>query len=338
MALDEFALIRRYFHRRELTEPAPAEVVAGIGDDCALLSVNAGQELAVSMDLLLEGVHFPRQCDARLVAQRALRVNISDLTAMGAEPVCFTLGLSLPEARHEWLQAFSEGLADVASETGCVLVGGDVTRGPLSVCMQVHGRVPEGKALRRSGAMPGDDVYVTGTLGDAAAALPLVLENPASRAAPYTGLTPEQRAGLEEAYYRPGLQIRWALALRGLASAAIDLSDGLSSDLSHILEASAAGAVISLDRLPLSPVYRRVVPEEQQWSMAVSGGDDYGLCFTAPRVSRNRIEALSDDLDVMVTRIGHITPDAGLRWLEPDGNERTMASGGYRHFGGSDTE
>lgn len=330
MALDEFALIRRYFARRDLVAPAPAGLVAGIGDDCALLSMEPARELAFSMDLLVEGVHFPPGCDPRLLGQRALRVNLSDLAAMGAEPVCFTLGLALPEVDETWLEGFSQGLAEVAIEGGCVLVGGDVTRGPLTICIQVHGEVPQGRALRRNGAAPGDDVYVTGTLGDAAAALPWILEGNRSGEA----LPRDTVAALRDAYYRPALQIRNGLALRGLASAAIDLSDGLASDLQHILDASDAGATIELERLPLSPAFRRAVPEQEHWPLAVQGGDDYGLCFTAPGGSRDPVEAVLGDLGAVVHRIGRIEAEPGLRWLGPDGVLRTMDKGGYRHFSG----
>lgn len=330
MALDEFALIRRYFSRQDLASPAPAGLVAGIGDDCALLSMDPAHELAFSMDLLVEGVHFPKGCDPRLLGQRALRVNLSDLAAMGAEPVCFTLGVALPGADEPWLDAFSRGLTEVAIESGCVLVGGDVTRGPLTLCIQVHGTVPRGRALRRNGAAPGDDVYVTGTLGDAAAALPWILEESGRGET----LPPDTVAALRDAYYRPALQIRNGLALRGLASAAIDLSDGLASDLQHILEASDAGATIELERLPLSEAFRRAVPEPERWSLAVQGGDDYGLCFTAPGVSRDHVETVLGDLGAAVYRIGRIEAEPGLRWLGPDGAPRTMDKGGYRHFSG----
>ncbi|MEX1197742.1 MAG: thiamine-phosphate kinase [Pseudohongiellaceae bacterium] len=331
MALDEFALIQRYFARRDLTAPAPAGLVAGIGDDCALLWMDPADELAFSMDLLVEGVHFPTDCDARLLGQRALRVNLSDLAAMGAEPLCFTLGLVLPEADEPWLEAFSRGLAEVAQESACVLVGGDVTRGPLTICIQVHGKVPRGRALRRSGAAPGDDVYVTGTLGDAAAALPFILDQRGGHVQrlPYDTVT-----ALRKAYYSPVLQIRHGLALRGLASAAIDLSDGLASDLQHILDASDAGATIELGRLPLSAAFRQAVPEQEHWPLAVRGGDDYGLCFTAPAVSRNRVETLLEDLGAVVHRIGCVDAEPGLRWLGPDGTARNMGKGGYRHFSG----
>ncbi|MGM0632130.1 MAG: thiamine-phosphate kinase [Pseudomonadota bacterium] len=330
MALDEFALIRRYFERRELVEPAPDGLVAGIGDDCALLSVSPADELAFSMDLLVDGVHFPRDCDPRLLGQRALRVNLSDLAAMGAEPLCFTLGLALPRADECWLEAFSQGLAEVAVESGCVLVGGDVTRGPLTLCIQVHGTVPAGQALRRDGAVVGDDVYVTGTLGDAAAALPLL---GAVHRADH-GLAEATVAALHEAYYQPALQLTVGQALRGLVSAAIDLSDGLASDLQHILTASGAGATIELDRLPLSAAFLDAVEEEERWPMAIGGGDDYGLCFTAPQSSRRKLEnALGTEV---VRRIGRIETEPGLRWRAPDGTLRPMKRHGYRHFSGSD--
>lgn len=329
MALDEFALIRRFFARPELARPEPAELVAGIGDDCALLALQAGDELAISMDMLVEGVHFPRDCEPGQLGQRSLRVNLSDLAAMGAEPVCFTLGLALPQADEKWLEAFSLGLAAVASEGGCPLVGGDVTRGPLTVCIQVHGRVPRGRALRRSGAAVGDDIYVTGTLGGAAAALPLITGK-----TPPDSLNEDEAARLRDAYYRPRLQIRNGLALRGLASAAIDVSDGLASDLQHILDASGTGASVELADLPLSTAFCQSVPLEDQWPLAVRGGDDYCLCFTAPRISRDHVEAVLGDLGAPLHRIGRVETGPGLRWLAPDGIERQLDAAGYRHFSG----
>ena len=333
MALDEFALISRFFRRQELVTPEPRGLVAGIGDDCALLTVHPGQELAFSMDLLVEGVHFPAGCDARQLGQRALRVNLSDLAAMGAEPVCFTLGLALPQADEDWLDAFSFGLSEVVRESGCTLVGGDVTRGPLTVCIQVHGTVPAGTALRRDGAVPGDDIYVTGTLGDAAAALPLVLGDKGQA----ENLSPDAITALQEAYYRPALQIRCGQALRGVATAAIDLSDGLASDLPHILDASGVGASIDLGRLPMSDVFRAVVPESDQWSLATSGGDDYRLCFTAPRSARDAVQSLVAVADSGIHRIGRVESSPGLRWQAPDGSVVRMNEGGYRHFSRNDS-
>lgn len=327
MALDEFGLIRRYFATTDIGFSVPGVALGG-GDDCALLQLEPDEQLAISMDILQEGVHFPAGCEASELAQRALRVNLSDLAAMGAQPLCFTLGLSLSGVNEDWLEGFSQGLARVAEVFGCPLVGGDVTRGPLSICIQVHGRLPRGQALRRDTAAAGDLVYVTGTLGDAAAALPLVTGEGGA-----TETTSEQRDHLLRAYYRPEPQVRAGMVLRGQASAAIDLSDGLASDLGHILTASDVGAEIELDRLPLSDVFRDIVPVGRQALLALQGGDDYQLCFTVPPARSARVEDSLAACGIRATRIGRLTAaENGIHWLNADGTENRQVTGGYRHF------
>ena len=330
MASDEFDIIRRYFQRSELAFASPG-VALGIGDDCALLRVRPAQELVISMDLLQEGVHFLPGSDPYLLGQRALLVNLSDLAAVGAQPFCFTLGLSLPFADPHWLERFSAGLAAVAGAHACPLVGGDTTachpqRGALTVCVQVHGTVPQGAALLRSGAHEGDMIYVTGTLGDAAAGL-LLLQNPEQS----DRLSPEQRQALIDAFYLPESRVRAAQRLRQLASAAIDISDGLASDLGHIARASGLGAVVTVDALPLSEAFRALIPQADQLALALGGGDDYELCFTVPSDQTEMLEQQMREAGTPVTCIGYSVPGEGIRW-QRDGETLDLQVRGYNHF------
>ncbi len=316
MALGEFDLIARYFS--DLGQ-APG-VVLGVGDDCALLEVPTGQQLAVSLDTLVEGVHFPADADPEAVGWRALAVNLSDLAAMGATPAWLTLGLTLPEADPEWLEGFSRGLAELARHAGVQLVGGDTTRGPRCLSLQVHGWVPAGQALRRDGARPGDLIYVTGTLGDSAAGL-----------AQWQNQRPDPDPWLAQRFMRPEPRLAWGQRLRGLASAAIDLSDGLVSDLGHILQRSGVAARVERERLPLSRPLREAVAYEQALTWALSGGEDFELCFTLPPERRKALEALGKLDGVGCTCIGVIDAGDGLRVLDAAGAPcETLA--GYRHF------
>ncbi len=330
MASDEFDIIRRYFQRSELAFAAPG-VALGIGDDGALLRVGPGQELVMSMDLLQEGVHFLPETDPFLLGKRVLLVNLSDLAAMGAQPVCFTLALSLPHVDSLWLERFSAGLGVVASAHTCPLVGGDTTacppeRGALTVCIQVHGSVPQGAALLRSGAHEGDMIYVTGTLGDAAAGLMLLQGRAQAERA-----TPAQREALIEAFHLPESRVRAALRLRQLASAAIDISDGLASDLGHIARASGLGAVVNVDALPLSEAFRSLIPEQERLALALSGGDDYELCFTVPSDHTEMLEQQMREAGTPVACIGHIAAGQGVRW-QRDGEILDLKVRGYNHF------
>ncbi|MES3008000.1 MAG: thiamine-phosphate kinase [Pseudomonadota bacterium] len=330
MASDEFDIIRRYFQRSELAFAAPG-VALGIGDDAALLRVGPGQELVMSMDLLQEGVHFLADSDPYLLGQRVLLVNLSDLAAMGAQPVCFTLALSLPHADPHWLERFSAGLGVVASAHACPLVGGDTTachpdRGALTVCIQVHGRVSQGAALLRSGAQEGDMIYVTGTLGDAAAGLMLLQGKADDQRA-----TPAQRQALIDAFHLPESRVRAALQLRQQASAAIDISDGLASDLGHIARASGLGAVVNVDALPLSHAFRALIPEEERLALALGGGDDYELCFTVPSDHTEMLEQQMREAGTPVACIGHMVAGQGVRW-QRDGETVDLSVRGYNHF------
>jgi thiamine-monophosphate kinase len=277
----EFEIVRRYFDR-----PAKGAVL-GVGDDAALLRPGAGMELAVSTDSLLEGRHFRAGADARKLGHKALAVNLSDMAAMGATPRWATLALALPEADESWLAAFAEGFFALGSRFGVDLVGGDTTRGPLSICVTILGEVPAGRALRRSGAAPGDDVWVSGELGGAA----LGLAKPEIAAAAKRLDEPEPRVALGQ-------------RLLGVASAAIDVSDGFAQDLGHILEASGLGAVVEMDSLPCSPEVKRIKEKKAHHKLILSGGDDYELAFTASARQRGRIAALSKELALALTRVG----------------------------------
>jgi len=330
MATDEFDIIRRHFNRAELAFTR-AGVALGIGDDCALVAPQPGMVLAMSMDLLQEGVHFLPGSDPYLLGQRTLLVNLSDLAAMGAEPLCFTLGLGLAPQPDSWLERFSAGLAAVAAAHDCPLVGGDLIasephRAATTVCIQVHGQVPAGAAIRRSGAKEGDLVFVTGTLGDAAAGL-RVLKGQLQGA----GDDLQYHQPLADAFFVPPSRVAAGLALRGQATAAIDISDGLVSDLGHILQASGVGAAIALEQLPLSPAFRACIDDTEQLPLAVAGGDDYELCFTAPAARRDAIEAALAAIDVPLRCIGRIEQQPGLRWTLQN-KPVLLKAEGYNHF------
>lgn len=325
MPLTEFQIIDRYFKHATAARP---DVVCGVGDDGAILSVPAGRDLVVSIDTLVEGVHFPVETDAEDVGYKSLAVNLSDLAAMGADPAWFTLALTLPEPDVEWLGGFAGGMVALANAHGIALVGGDITRGPLSITVQAHGLIPCGQALRRGGAAPGDLVYVTGTLGDAGLAL-YALQRRAA-------LSEQERGAVLGRLNRPTPRVPEGRALRGLAHAAIDVSDGLIADLGHLLEASGVGAVINVDRLPASPALRRFMQgpahAEEGLELALTAGDDYELCFTAPPARRAAVESALHALGCACTCIGVIDSGAGLRCRYDDGREYALPRGGYDHF------
>lgn len=315
--MNEFALIRRYF---DGLTPAGEGIALGIGDDCALIDPPAGEQLAISTDTLIAGRHFPLDTAPADIGWKALAVNLSDLAAMGAAPLAFTLALSLPESDADWLSGFAAGLRDCARAHGISLIGGDTTRGPLSVTIGVLGRVPRGLALRRSGAQLGDRICVTGTLGDAA--LGLRLGGDADDVD-----TRFLRGRLD----RPTPRLAAGLALRGIASAAIDLSDGLLGDLSHILDASAVGADIEALRLPQSPAFRRIAAVGTGLPLQLAGGDDYELCFCIPA---DRLAAAQVACGMVpLTPIGVVSTQSGLRVRDADGQlVPTSAFQAYRHF------
>ncbi|MTW11794.1 thiamine-phosphate kinase [Pseudoduganella eburnea] len=318
--LSEFDLIKQYFVR-----PTSGRATLGIGDDCALLTPSPGMQTAISSDMLVEGRHFFAGEDAQRLGHKSLAVNLSDLAAMGARPVAFTLALALPAAERAWLEGFSRGLFALADAHGCELIGGDTTKGPLNICITVFGEVAPGRALRRSAARPGDDIWVSGTLGDARLALAgylgeLTLPADAQAAAGTRMHTPTPRVAL-------GVM----LAERGLAHAAIDISDGLVGDLGHILEKSHAGATLNADALPAGPVLA-TQPLALRRAFTAAGGDDYEICFTAPAANREAILAAGAECGTPVTRIGRIEAKAGLRWTDADGAPLTLELSSFDHF------
>ncbi len=329
MALTEFDIIRQFFMSESFAADHP-HLVKGPGDDAAILSLPDDHDLLVSVDTLNESVHFLPDAEPSLLAARCLAVNVSDLAAMGASPLGFTLALSLPQVSVSWLQAFSEGLAQAARDADCPLIGGDTTRGPLSITIQVHGMVPRGQALLRSGASAGDAVYVTGTLGDAAAAL-WWMQGDSRFAA--QGMNSSEEQHLLEAFYQPASRIAVGKALRGIASAALDLSDGLASDLRHILKASSvSGALIESGHLPVSEVLKQRVSRSHQIELAVGGGDDYELCVCIPPARIREAEAAVAALQVPFTRIGQLSNDPEMMVIASDGSIMDLKVTGYHHF------
>ena len=322
--MSEFDLIRNHF--AHLGAPRD-DVILGVGDDCALLRVPAGCELAVSIDTLVAGVHFLTEVNPEALGHKALAVSLSDLAAMGAEPAWATLALtlpaSLPSASPGWVAAFCRGLDALARQHRLSVVGGDTTSGPLAISIQVHGFVPAGQAVRRRGARPGDLVCVSGTLGDAGLALRSILAG--------HDVSDDLRARLE----RPAPRVAAGLALRGQASAMIDCSDGLAADLGHILEASAVGADIALADLPLSPPVAAAVAAATagaDWSLPLASGDDYELCFTLPATAHATLPGLAQAAGCPLTVIGIIREGNDLHCRLPDGADFHLGRAGYDHF------
>lgn len=299
-ALGEFDLIRRYF--RNIHGHADAlQLDLGVGDDCALISPNSGQQLAVSVDTLIEGRHFPEAAPAAELAWRALSVNVSDLNACGAEPLAFTLALTLPEADEPWLAEFAAGLAEAAAHFGIDLIGGDTCRGPLSLCLQVMGQLPSGKALLRSGARAGDEVWVSGTLGGARAALDV-----------FDASVEDVGGEFLRAFYRPAPPLMLGPALRGIASAAIDISDGLLADLGHIATASGIGIALEAERLPLTQAMLDCFGAEKARQYAATGGDDYQLAITVPRARGAEMSAIATACGINLSQIGQCIEGEGV--------------------------
>ena len=315
--MGEFDLIRDHFTG---VGAARGDVLLDVGDDCALLHVPAGRELAVSIDTLVEGVHFLPGCDPEALGHKALAVGLSDLAAAGAEPAWATLALTLPQARADWVSGFARGFAALAGSEDVRLVGGDITRGPLTVTVQVHGLVPAGHGLRRSGARPGDLICVSGALGDAGLALRHL-----ERGEPLD-------AYLRQRLERPQPRVALGEVLRGAASAAIDLSDGLAADLGHLLEASGCGAWVELDRLPLTDQVAGQLAADGDWALPVCAGDDYELCFTLPPAHAGELAVMAAAAGCPLTQIGEIEARPGLRLVRADGSHWSSGAGGYDHF------
>ena len=323
--MGEFDLIARYF-----TRPV-RHAALGVGDDCALLAPRPGMQLAISSDMLVEGRHFFADVDPEALGHKALAVNLSDLAACGARPLAFTLALALPRVDEAWLAGFSKGLLALADAHGCELVGGDTTQGPLNICITVFGEVPAGQALLRSGARAGDDIYVSGTLGDARLALEALLG--------HIHLPDELLAQARQRLERPTPRVALGLALRGIASSAMDVSDGLLGDFGHILKASSVGACIRTDEtikliaagaFPSSARGQFDAKILQQCTLA--GGDDYELLFTAPPQHRAAVAEAAAQSQTPVTRIGQVEAAPGLRLLDAQGMPVENRFASFDHF------
>lgn len=316
--MGEFDLIERFFKRPAKRSPL------GVGDDCALLQPQAGMQLAVSSDMLVEGRHFLSTVDPHKLGHKALAVNLSDLAACGARPLAFTLALALPRADAAWLAPFSQGLFALADAHGCELVGGDTTQGPLNICITVFGEVPAGQALLRSGARAGDDIYVSGSVGDARLALEVFRGTQSVPAEVFAAA----RARMEQ----PQPRVALGLALRGAATAAIDISDGLLGDLGHVLRASGVGARIELAQAATLMAAQGVLAPAQQLEYVLAGGDDYELAFTAPPSARAAVEAAAGQAGTRVTRIGQVEAQPGLRLVDAQGQAMQHHYASFDHF------
>lgn len=314
----EFDLIQRHFSR------TPLNAVLGVGDDCALLQPDAGMQLAVSTDTLVADVHFFADADPQKLGWKSLAVNLSDLAAMGAIPRWTTLALTLPEIDDDWLAAFVSGLYRCADQFGVSLVGGDTTRGALSITLTIIGEVPPNQALRRDGARPGDDVWVSGTLGDAAFAL-AALQGRAK-------LTDADLEVLAARLHAPTPRVELGLALRGLASSAVDVSDGLLADLGHVLARSGCGVIVEYAQLPLSDIVHDYIAHPEFDACVLSGGDDYELCFTAPVEHRQTLGEIATRLGVRLTAIGTVRTKPGLAVRDAQGQAMDLRHTGYDHF------
>lgn len=321
--MGEFELIRSFFQRPVRRSPL------GVGDDCALLAPAPGMQLAVSTDMLVEGRHFLADVNPQLLGHKALAVNLSDLAASGAKPLAFTLALSMPRADANWCQAFAEGLFALADQHECELIGGDTTQGPLNICITVFGEVPAGQALLRRGAQPGDDIWVSGSLGDARLALDALLRQHA--------LPPAVLSQARQRLEQPTPRVELGMALRGIASSCLDISDGLLGDLGHILEASGVGARIDAN------ITRNLLQARRHPMMAalaisridactLAGGDDYELCFTAPSSAQAAVRDAAAQAGVPVTCIGRIEAERGVRVMIPGGQQLPLRFSSFDHF------
>ncbi|QTW19416.1 thiamine-phosphate kinase [Comamonas kerstersii] len=321
--MGEFELIRSFFQRPVRRSPL------GVGDDCALLAPAPGMQLAVSTDMLVEGRHFLADVNPQLLGHKALAVNLSDLAASGAKPLAFTLALSMPRADANWCQAFAEGLFALADQHECELIGGDTTQGPLNICITVFGEVPAGQALLRRGAQPGDDIWVSGSLGDARLALDALLRQHA--------LPPAVLSQARQRLEQPTPRVALGMALRGIASSCLDISDGLLGDLGHILEASGVGARIDAN------ITRNLLQARRHPMMAalaisridactLAGGDDYELCFTAPSSAQAAVRDAAAQAGVPVTCIGRIEAERGVRVMAPGGQQLPLRFSSFDHF------
>ena len=323
--MGEFDLIARYFERAQHhhARGVTSGVELGIGDDCAVLSPQPGMQWLVSSDMLVEGRHFLSTVDPARLGHKALAVNLSDLAACGATPRAFTLALALPRADAAWLEGFARGLFALADEQGIALVGGDTTQGPLNLCITVMGEAPAGSALLRSGARAGDDLYVSGLLGDARLALEVFRGR--------LSLSGEAFEQVRRAMECPTPRVALGQALRGVATSAIDVSDGLAGDLGHVLRRSKVGATLNVDALPRSSVLEAQTLDLRR-EMGLAGGDDYELVFTAPVAVRDAVAKASTTSNTPVTRIGGIEAEPGLRLVDDAGASLDLRFASFDHF------
>jgi thiamine-monophosphate kinase len=326
-ALTEFELIDRFFRRPENSTGNARGIVLGIGDDAALLAPTPGNQLAASVDMLVSGRHFFADVEPEALGHKALAVNLSDMAAMGATPRWALLAGALPDADPQWLKAFARGFFALATAHGVDLVGGDTTRGPLNLCVTLLGEVPAGTALLRSGARAGDSIWLSGALGDAS----LALAHHAGRVV----LSADEAAACWNALLRPAPRVALGIRLRGLASAAIDVSDGLVGDLGHVLEASKVGAVLELAAIPRSKALDRQLASSAHdiaLQCLLAGGDDYELCFTAAPSHGPRVVALAVELGLELRRVGTIAPEPGLIVQDSSGRPLAPLPQAYDHF------
>jgi thiamine-monophosphate kinase len=313
----EFDIIRQYFTRKNAA-------VLSIGDDAALIEVSPGHQLVISTDMLVSGQHFFADADPFKLGHKSLAVNLSDMAAMGAVPRWATLSLALPDVNDQWLEDFSKGFFALADQYNVALIGGDTTKGPLNICITIMGEIKPGVALRRDGAKAGDEIWVSGTVGDAALAL-AALQNRLT-------LQAEELVSCEQALYTPQPQVALGMALKGIANSAIDISDGLLADLGHILARSALGAEIYFDRLPTSAIMQKKLSDPVAQQCLLAGGDDYQLCFSAPVSLHEQVIQAGKRVNVAVTNIGRMTAAAGLNLFGADNKPMKIHNKGFDHF------
>lgn len=321
MASSEFELIKKYF--QNLTDD-DSSVQCGIGDDAAIIQIPPDMEVVLSIDTLLEETHFPKDTAPSDISYKALAVNLSDMAAMGALPKWVLLSISLPESNDTWLEQFSAGFLELAKQHSISLIGGDMSRGPLSITVQIQGLVPTGKALRRDGAQQDDLIYVSGALGDAGVGLDIIQQN--------LEIADEHEIFFLNSLNRPEISIEAGFHLHDIASSAIDISDGLISDLGHILEASHVGAELKMESIPLSEAMQKCINKQDAWNYALTSGDDYKLCFTASAGNHDRIIDAFKGINIPVNCIGKITDGGKLICLDSDGTDFDSSSSGYHHF------
>jgi len=323
MTQSEFSIIDRFFKQRQVDRH---DVLLGIGDDAAVTSIPFGTQLVTTVDTLVNKVHFPAETSANHIGHKSLAVNLSDLAAMGADPAWATLAITMPEINEPWISDFCEGFFALARRHNVQLIGGDTTQGPLSITVQLMGTVPAGKAITRQGARPGDVIFVSGFIGDAALGLALYQDR-----FNFTEYKPGNKDYFINKLNRPEPRNSLGTMLRGIATAAIDISDGLAADLNHILAASQVGATIDWKRIPLSNEMRLLSESQDIKQYVLQGGDDYELCFTVPKNYRSEVQSMAQTLGIAVSEIGNIEGNNGLRMLD-NGATQSICIGGFEHF------